>query len=106
MPVSIVKTPEQTKIETPVDKNEAATTQQVNGELLRGVRVSLDVRLGKAPMTVEEMMSLKSGSVVALQASLADCVELYLNETLVARGEIVAVGDKYGVRIVEIAKGP
>lgn len=80
-----------------------AKRTNVGNELLRGVRVSLEVRLGQASMTVEEMMALKPGSVVGLQTSLADHVELYLNDTLVARGEIVAVGDKYGVRIAEIA---
>lgn len=75
----------------------------INSDLFRGVKVSLEVRLGESPMTIEEIMALKSGSVVTLEASLADHVELYLNDTLVARGEIVAVGDKYGVRIVEIA---
>ena len=75
----------------------------INAELLRGVRISLEVRLGEAPMTIENMMSLKPGAVVTLETSLADHVELYLNDALVARGEIVAVGDKYGVRIVEIA---
>ena len=75
----------------------------VSGELLRGVRVVLEARLGQSPMTVDDMLALESGAVVTLDANLSDHVELYLNDTLVARGEIVAVGDKYGVRIVEIA---
>jgi flagellar motor switch protein FliN len=78
----------------------------INGELLKGVKVAIEVRLGEAAMTVEEMMALKSGSVVSLSTGLADHVELLLNGTFIARGEIVAVGDKYGVRIVEIAPAP
>lgn len=75
----------------------------INSDLLRGVRISLDARLGRAGMTVEEMMALQKGSVVTLETGLADHVDLYLENALVARGEIVAVGDNYGVRIVEIA---
>lgn len=82
---------------------ELAKLAPINSDLFRGVKVSLEVRLGESPMTIEEIMALKSESVVTLDSSLADHVELYLNGTLVARGEIVAVGDKYGVRIVEIA---
>jgi len=78
----------------------------INADLFRGVRVALRARLGDAAMTVDEIMALKSGSIVTLGTGLADHVDLYLNDTLVARGEIVAVGDKYGVRIVEIAQGP
>jgi flagellar motor switch protein FliN/FliY len=78
----------------------------VNSDLLRGVRVALDARLGKASLSIEDVMALKPGSVVTLQKGLAESIELYLNDNLVARGEIVAVGDKYGVRIVEIANAP
>ncbi|MEJ0027181.1 MAG: FliM/FliN family flagellar motor switch protein [Rhizomicrobium sp.] len=79
---------------------------RINSELLRGLRISLEARLGEAKMTVEQLMALKQGSVVTLEASLADRVELFLNDALVARGEIVAVGDKFGVRIVEISQKP
>ena len=79
---------------------------RINGELLRGVRVALEAKLGQANMTVEEVMALKSGAVVTLETALADHVDLCLNGTLIARGEIVAVGDKFGVRIVEIVPAP
>jgi flagellar motor switch protein FliN/FliY len=100
MSASAVRVPETASSEKPDPKRNPAP---ISGELLRGVRVSLEVRLGESPMTVDEMLALKPGAVVTLNTSLADHVELYLNDTLVARGEIVAVGDKYGVRIVEIA---
>lgn len=75
----------------------------IDNELLRGVKVTIDAVLGRGEMTADMMMSLKPGSVVTLDASLADQVELFLGESLVARGEIVAVGDHYGVRIVDVA---
>jgi flagellar motor switch protein FliN/FliY len=87
-------------------KAQAATPARVNSDLLRGIRIALEARLGRAGMTVEEMMALGAGSVVTLETGLADHVDLYLNDTLVARGEIVAVGEKYGVRIVDIVQKP
>lgn len=74
----------------------------ISSELLRGMRVTLEAHLGQASMTVDELMALKSGSVVTLENGLVDQLELYLNGTLVARGVVVAVGDKFGVRIVEV----
>jgi flagellar motor switch protein FliN/FliY len=103
MSVSVVKPPEPVQLDRSETKAELAKPVSISNELLREVRVSLEVRLGNAPMTVDEMMKLKSGSIVTLESSLADHVELFLNGTLVARGEIVAVGDKYGVRIIDIA---
>jgi flagellar motor switch protein FliN/FliY len=76
----------------------------MNADLLRGVRVTLEAHLGQAELTVEELMALKPGSVVSLEAGLADHLDLYLNGTLVARGIVVAVGDKFGVRIVEVGQ--
>ena len=76
----------------------------IDGDLLRDVQVSLEASLGQADMTVAELMALKSGSVVTLASSLAEPVELLLNGTVVARGEIVAVGEHFGVRITEIAE--
>lgn len=75
----------------------------IDSELFRDVPVSLDARLGQSEMTVDEMMALKAGAVVTLETGLADHVDLYLNDARIARGEIVAVGEKFGVRIVEIA---
>lgn len=81
----------------------ARSLAPINSDLLRGVRVLLEARLGEASMTVEEMLALKADSIVTLETGLAEHVELYLNNALVARGEIVAVGEKFGIRIVEIA---
>lgn len=74
----------------------------ISADLLRGMRIMLEARLGRSEMTVEELMALKSGSVVALDTDLSDLLDLYLNGVLVARGVVVAVGDKFGVRIVEV----
>lgn len=79
------------------------TIAPIDADLFRGVQVSLEAKLGEAMMTVEAMMALDAGSVVTLDTGLADHVDLYLNNKLVARGEIVAVGDRFGVRILEIA---
>jgi flagellar motor switch protein FliN/FliY len=100
MSASVVRVPGSVETDKTETKREPSP---IDGELLKSVRVSLEVRLGEAPMTVDEVLALKAGAVVTLDAGLADPIELYLNDTLVARGEIVAVGDKYGIRIVEIA---
>jgi flagellar motor switch protein FliN/FliY len=54
-------------------------------------------------MTIEELMELKAGSALAFDRKLNEPIDIFLNGALVARGEIVAVDDHFGVRIVEIA---
>lgn len=80
-----------------------ASVVPINKELLRDVQVVLDAKLGQTTLTVGELSGLKSGSVLTLDRSLADHVDLYLAGSLVARGEIVAVGDNFGVRLIEVA---
>ena len=100
MSVSSLRSSEPPKID-PAPKQGIA-----NSDLLRSVRVAVDVQLGQVSIPIEDVMALKPGSVVALQTGLGETVGLYLNDTLIARAEIVAVGEKYGVRIVEIAAQP
>ena len=71
--------------------------------LLREVEVTLQARLGALVMPVAELMELRQGSVLGLAVRLDEPIDLLLNDSLVARGEIVAVDDRFGVRIVEIA---
>jgi len=75
----------------------------IDQSLFGEVRVAIEAQLGHTEMTVDALMALKSGSIVTLQTGLADHVDLYVNGACVARGEIVAVGDQFGVRITEVA---
>jgi flagellar motor switch protein FliN/FliY len=71
--------------------------------LLGDVAVTLQARLGSVEMTLADLLALRTGSVIELKTRLSEPVELYLNDGLVARGEIVAVDDRFGIRILEIA---
>ena len=76
----------------------------INPKLIETVSVTLEAYLGEARMTVAELTALKDNSVVPLDAALNQAVELRLNGVAVARGELVAVGDSFAVRLTEIAK--
>jgi len=75
----------------------------LDSAIFQDVQVSLDARLGQVTMTIAELLALKAGSVVKLERGLNDLIELRLNQSVVARGEIVVVDDNYAIRIVEIA---
>jgi flagellar motor switch protein FliN/FliY len=75
----------------------------LDAAVFSGVSVNLDAKLGSVTMTVQALLALKAGEIVRLDAQLNDLVELSLNGVPVGRGEIVAVNDSFGVRIVEIA---
>ena len=66
------------------------------------VEVELTATLGRGSMTVGGLSALEEGDAIALDTPLNGMVDLSLNSRIVARGEIVAVGDQFGVRITEI----
>lgn len=71
-------------------------------DALRNVSVKISVVLGTRQMLLHELLKLSRGSVVELNSSVGDRVDLYVNNKLVARGEIVLVDDKIGVTLTEI----
>lgn len=80
-----------------------APPRTVNPKLIEAVEVSLDGFLGCARMTVADLTDLKQGAVIALDTALNGLVELRLNGSAIARGELVAVGDNFAVRLTEIS---
>ena len=89
---------------TTSDKPVAAVKaiDRLDPEIFGDVKVELMATLGKGEMTVSELVNLASDMVVPLDTPLNGLVELKFKDRIVARGEIVSVGDQFGVRITEI----
>lgn len=87
-----------------IEEGADAPPPGIDPDLIAAVEVELEAVLGKTKISVAELMKLQKGSTLALDSSLERDVELRLNGVTVARGELVAVGDQFGVRILEIIK--
>ena len=72
---------------------------------LSGIKVELKVVLGRARMKVGELLSLNRGDVVELDRKAVEPVDVLVNDRLVARGEVVLVEGRIGVRLTEIVSG-
>ena len=73
-----------------------------NIELLMDVSLRVTVELGRTRMHLARIVELKHGSVVELDRLAGDPVDVFVNDHMVARGEVVIVDDKFGVRIIEM----
>lgn len=71
-------------------------------DFLRDVEVELTAELGSTRMRIKHILGLRPGSVVELDRLAGEPVELTINKTLIARGEVVVVDEKFAVRITEI----
>lgn len=73
-----------------------------NLEMLMEVSLQLTVELGQTHMSVRQVLDLQQGSVVELNRQAGDAVDIFVNNHIFARGEVVVVDDKFGVRITEL----
>lgn len=68
------------------------------------VPVNISAVLGKSNMSVSQLLKLGSGSVIELDRKVGEAIDIYVNNRLVARGEVVVVDERLGVTMTEIIK--
>ena len=74
-------------------------------EAVFDVPVRVSAILGRAGMQVSELLNMAPGTVVELDRRVGEAIDIFVNDRLVARGEVVLVEDKLGVTMTEIIKG-
>ena len=84
-----------------VDENTGPTFSG-NMDFLLDIPLEISVELGRTKMLINELLKLGQGSVVELSKLAGETLEILANQKLVARGEVVVVNEKYGVRLTEI----
>jgi len=83
----------------------AGTGSTTGVEMIKDVELNVKIELGRANMTVSEILKLGTGAVVELDKLAGDPVDILVNEQLVARGEVLVLNDNFCVRINEIIPG-
>ena len=74
-------------------------------EAVFDVPVNVSAVLGKTAMEVSQLLKLSRGAVVELDRKVGEAIDIYVNDRLVARGEVVLVEDRLGITMTEIVKG-
>ena len=82
------------------------TEQGKNLDLLMNVRLKVTAELGTCKMLVRDILKLGAGSIVELDRVAGGPVDLLVNDRLVARGEVIAIDENFGVRITELIEKP
>jgi flagellar motor switch protein FliN/FliY len=71
-------------------------------DLLLDVTLQVSVELGRTRMTIGDVLALRSGSVIELDKLAGEPADILVNGSLIARGEVVVVDEKFGVRVMEV----
>jgi flagellar motor switch protein FliN/FliY len=74
----------------------------INPEVLQNIVVNLSIEVGRAEIKIKDLMRLTQGSVVELDRVAGEPLDLLVNNSVVAQGEIVLVNDRYGVRLTRV----
>ena len=93
------KTEEQSADIEDKDQNSASAD---NLRVLENIDVRLTVEVGSAELKIKELLRLNEGSVIELDRLAGDPLDILINGTMIAKGEVVMVGERFGIRFVEI----
>ena len=94
--------PVQAEKKVPVETRDSKIPEDFDLDLLLDIPLEINVELGRARIKVQELLNLTAGSAVKLIKLEGEPVDILVNETLIARGEVLVQNEKYGIRVTEI----
>lgn len=84
------------------EQNGTEGETQQNLEFILDISLSVSARLGSTKMMVRDLLQLGHGSIVELDKLAGEPLEILVNDKMIARGEVVVVNEKFGVRLTEV----
>ena len=75
---------------------------QIHPDVLQNIPVTLSIEVGRAVIKIRDLMRLTEGSVVELDRIAGEPLDLLVNNTVVAQGEVVLVNERYGIRLTRV----
>jgi len=86
------------KPETP----DASANRELNLDVVLDIPVTLSMEVGRSRVSIRNLLQLNQGSVVELERATGEPLDVYVNGTLIAHGEVVVVNDKFGIRLTDV----
>ena len=83
-------------------EKQAATAEQSKLDMIMDVSVQISVEMGRTRMPIKDLLSLSPGSVIELDKLAGDPLDIFVNDSLVAKGKVVVVDENFGIRITDL----
>jgi flagellar motor switch protein FliN/FliY len=84
------------------EQSSSASTEELNLDVILDVPVTLSMEFGRTQISIRNLLKLNQGSVVELDRLAGEPLDILVNGTLVAHGEVVVVNEKFGIRLTDI----
>ncbi|MEY2624911.1 MAG: flagellar motor switch protein FliN [Gammaproteobacteria bacterium] len=85
-----------------ISKGDGGAESAVQLELIQNVAVSVSVEVGRSLLRIRDLLRLGQGSVVELDRVAGEPLDVCVNNTVIARGEVVLVNERYGIRLTQV----
>ncbi|MCE2872692.1 MAG: flagellar motor switch protein FliN [Xanthomonadales bacterium] len=85
-----------------ISKGDAGADPSVQLELIQNVAVNVSVEVGRSSLRIRDLLRLGQGSVVELDRVAGEPLDVCVNNTVIARGEVVLVNERYGIRLTQV----
>jgi flagellar motor switch protein FliN/FliY len=84
------------------DAQAAPGDGDINLDVVLDIPVTLSMEVGRSRISIRNLLQLNQGSVVELERATGEPLDVYVNGTLVAHGEVVVVNEKFGIRLTDV----
>jgi flagellar motor switch protein FliN len=85
-----------------IEEPAAMSARDVSLDVILDVPVTLSLEVGRTRLPIRSLLQLNQGSVVELERASGEPLDVFVNGTLVAHGEVVVVNDKFGIRLIDV----
>ncbi|MEY3182669.1 MAG: flagellar motor switch protein FliN [Pseudomonadota bacterium] len=86
-----------------VTSEKESTVESIEGfKKILDIPIELSVEVGKTQLSIRELLQMNPGSIVALDKVVSDPLDIYVNGTLIAKGEIITANNKFAIRLIDI----
>ena len=84
------------------DAPDPAASRELNLDVVLDIPVTLSMEVGRSRISIRNLLQLSQGSVVELDRATGEPLDVYVNGTLIAHGEVVVVNEKFGIRLTDV----
>ena len=84
------------------EKSAATSVDELNLDVILDVPVTLSMEIGRTQINIRNLLQLNQGSIVELDRFAGEPLDILVNGTLIAHGEVVVINDKFGIRLTDV----
>jgi flagellar motor switch protein FliN/FliY len=84
------------------DAPDSGTNRELNLDVVLDIPVTLSIEVGRSRLSIRNLLQLNQGSVVELDRATGEPLDVFVNGTLIAHGEVVVVNEKFGIRLTDV----